>query len=131
MESVSVKLTATDKTARTKMVASAPPEIDALQRMLARRDLTDVQRKDAEQRLAKVEKETAEKRKKLLELAARDYQAMIDHADSLNDGSLGITQHRRIRRPRARLPGRGPHDRRDLDSGHVRRRWPPARRTRL
>ncbi|MBX3156605.1 MAG: hypothetical protein KF773_11435 [Deltaproteobacteria bacterium] len=76
---------------RTKMVANVPPEIDALQRMLARRDLTDVQRKEAEQRLAKAEKALTEHRHRLLERAAADYEAMIDHADSLNDGAQTIS----------------------------------------
>jgi tetratricopeptide (TPR) repeat protein len=76
---------------RTKMVMHAPPEVDALQRQLARRDITDVQRRESEQRLAKLEKDNDERRRKLLEAAARDYQSMIDHADSLNEGALGLS----------------------------------------
>jgi tetratricopeptide (TPR) repeat protein len=76
---------------RTKLVSSIPPEIGNLHRMLARRDLTDVQRKELEERLKKQEKENNDRRTKLLELAAKDYQSMIDHADSLNEGALHLS----------------------------------------
>lgn len=73
---------------RTKLVANVPPEVEQLQRMLARRTLPDQQRKDAEVRLAKLLADLDVHRKKLLEGARKDYQAMLDHADSLSDGSL-------------------------------------------